>query len=59
MKYQIIFDHEIIKTYVAYVDAESEEEAIEKFEDDPFNFTTEDTAEEQGIDIVMTSITEI
>lgn len=58
-KFKITFVHTVEQTYEALVEAETEQEAKEKFGGNVFgNLINKDPIDEQGIDIDITDIIE-
>ena len=53
--YEVTFTHTTISTYVRTISAESKEEALEEFEDDPFD-GSEVEVDCDGLDINVVSV---
>ena len=59
MEYVIEFKHLVEQTYKAIVEADSKEEAVRIFNEDPFsNLEDEDPIDEQGLEITIQYINE-
>lgn len=59
MKYEIKFKHLVEIEYIAYVEADSKQEAEKKFDEDPFGYVDDlDGGNEQGLEIEIESIEE-
>ena len=57
MKFEIKFKHTLEQTYTSIVYADNEKEALEKFDDDPFNeLVSEDCEDEQGLEIEVLEV---
>lgn len=57
MKYAIEFKHIVEQTYTAIVEAETEEEARNLFDKDPFsNLEDDEPSNEQGLEIIINSV---
>jgi hypothetical protein len=51
-KYRIKFKHTVEQTYCAVIKAKTKDEALEKFDEDPFGFLeNEEPEDEQGLNI--------
>jgi len=53
-KFKITFEHEVIMTYEAEIEAEDKLEATKLFDEDPFKYVKGEAIDEQGnsIDII-------
>jgi hypothetical protein len=51
MIYKINFKHLVENEYFAHVEANSKEEALKKFDEDPFEYVDEEPYDEQGLEI--------
>lgn len=56
MKYYIVFKHTIEEKYKAEVEADSEKEAKEIFEESPFDYVVGDIVDSEGLDYHIDSI---
>jgi len=57
-KFEITFTHYVEITYIAIVEAQNKHIARELFDEDPFEYITDDEPDEQGVDIEITYIEE-
>ena len=58
-EYYIKFKHVIEETWTAVVNADTEEEAIEMFEDDPYEYVDDEQPEDsQGLEIKIIGVEE-
>jgi thioester reductase-like protein len=56
-KFKVTYDHEVVITYEAIVEADSEAEARQKLEDS-MDFISEEEIEHQGISVTVTDVEE-
>lgn len=58
-EFKIKFEHTLKETYTAVIEAESEEEALEIFEEYPFDYLKDDEPEDvNGLNIDIISVLE-